>query len=376
MIERYDCIVVGAGMAGATAGYHLSAEARVLVLEMEDQPGYHTTGRSAAVYSEWYGNPVINGLTTGGKAFFLEPPGGFAEHPLLSPRGVLLIGREDQRTALDEAEESGRHLPTIRRLDRDQTLTLCPVLRPDYVSGAIFEPDAMDIDVHALHQGFLRGLRERGGRIVTDAKVEALARGGELWRVTSKAGSFEAPIVVDAAGAWADEVAQMAGVAPVGLEAKRRTAILFEPPADLEIGTWPAVIDVDEEFYFRPDAGKILGSPADETPQPPADAQADELDVALAVDRIERATSLRVGRIEHRWAGQRTFAPDKTPVVGFDAAAPGFFWFAGQGGYGIQTAPAMGRLAAALIGSRGVPDDLASLGITEIAVSPARFRPV
>jgi D-arginine dehydrogenase len=374
MVERYDCIVVGAGMAGATAAYQLAAQGTVLVLEMEDQPGYHTTGRSAAVYSEWYGNAVINGLTTGSKAFFQAPPDGFTEHPLLSPRGVLLIGREDQRAALDAAEASGRHLETIRRLDRDEALALCPVLRPDYVRGAVFEPDAMDIDVHALHQGFLRGIGARGGRLVADARVEKLARDGDVWRVDSRAGSFEAAVVVDAAGAWADEVAVMAGLAPVGLEAKRRTVILFEPPAEVEIGTWPVVIDVEEQFYFKPDAGKILGSPADETPQPPADAQADELDIALAVDRIERATRLEVGRIEHRWAGLRTFAPDKTPVVGFDAGAPGFFWFAGQGGYGIQTAPAMGRLAAALIGGAGVPDDLARLGIGEAAVSPARFR--
>jgi D-arginine dehydrogenase len=375
MVKRYDCIVVGAGMAGATAGYHLGTEGAVLVLEMEDQPGYHTTGRSAAVYSEWYGNAVINGLTTGGKSFYLQPPAGFTEHPLLTPRGVLLIGREDQRAALDEAEASGRHLERIRRLERDEALALCPALRPDYVLGAVFEPDAMDIDVHALHQGFLRGLQQQGGRLVTDARVEGLRRDGDLWRVDTKAGTFEAPVVVDAAGAWADEVAALAGLVPVGLAAKRRTAILFDPPDDAEIGAWPAVIDVAEKFYFKPDAGKILGSPADETPQPPADAQADELDVAVAVDRIERASSLQVGRIAHRWAGLRTFAPDKTPVVGFDAAAPGFFWFAGQGGYGIQTAPAMGRLAAALIGGRGMPDDLASLGVTEAAISPARFRP-
>ncbi len=374
MVERYDYIIVGAGMAGATAGYQLAERGSVLALEMEAEPGYHTTGRSAAIYSEWYGNATINGLTSGSKAFFLAPPDGFAQHPILTPRGVLLIGREDQRVALDAAEAEGRHLETIRRLDRDQALALCPVLRHGYVSGTVHESDAMDIDVHALHQGFLKGLRAKGGRLVTDATVEALARRDGVWRVETKAGDFEAPVIVDAAGAWSDDVAEMAGLAPVGLVAKRRTAILFDPPADTEVAAWPAVVDVDEDFYFKPDAGRIMGSPADETPQPPADAQAEELDVAIAVDRIERATVLRVRRIEHRWAGLRTFAPDKTPVVGFEPAAPGFFWFAGQGGYGIQTAPAMGRLAAGLIHGEGVPDDLARLGVTEAAISPARFR--
>jgi len=375
MTQTADFIVIGAGIAGATAGYWLAAKGRVIVLEMEDRPGYHTTGRSAAVYSEWYGNATINALTTGSRDFLLAPPAGFAAHALLARRGVLLIGRADQMAALAAAEASGRHLERLVRLEPAAVLALCPLLREDYVAGAVFEPEAMDIDVHALHQGFLAGLRARGGGVVTEAKVEALGRRNGGWLAATRAGDFAAPVVVNAAGAWADEVAILAGLAPAGLVAKRRTAILFDPPAGVEIATWPAVIDVDERFYFKPDAGKLLGSPADETPQPPADVQAEEWDVAVAVERIQRAARFEIRRIGHRWAGLRTFVPDKTPVVGFDPAAPGFFWFAGQGGYGIQTAPAMGRLAAALITGVGVPPDLARLGVDADKLSPARFEP-
>ena len=373
MAETAEFIVIGAGIAGATAGFWLAPHGRVVVLEMEGQPGYHTTGRSAAVFSEWYGNAAINALTGGSKAFFREPPEGFAAHPLLRRRGALLIGRDDQRQSLDRAEVAGRHLDSVRRLDAEAALQLCPMLRRDYVVGAVLEPDAADIDVDALHRGFLRGIAGQGGVLKTDARAVGLSRSGSAWRVTSTAGDYEAPVVVDAAGAWSDEVAALAGLPPVGLVPKRRTAILFAAPPQYEIDGWPAVIDVDEQFYFRPDAGKLMGSPADETPHPPADVQPDELDIAIAVDRIQRCAHIELRRIEHRWAGLRTFAADKTPVVGFDEAASGFFWFAGQGGYGIQTAPAMGRLAAALVTGAGVPADLAALGVREPELSPARF---
>jgi D-arginine dehydrogenase len=372
MPETAEFIVIGAGIAGASAGYWLAPHGRVLLLEMESQPGYHTTGRSAAVFSEWYGNATINALTSGSKDFFLEPPPGFAEHPLLHRRGALLIGRQDQRASLDQAAADGRE--HVRRLDAEATLALCPMLRRDYVAGAVLEPDAADIDVNALHRGFLRGLADRGGQLRTEARATALRPCRAGWRVESTAGAFEAPLVLDAAGAWADEVAGLAGLAPLALVPKRRTAILFAAPAGYEIARWPAVIDVDEQFYFRPDAGKLMGSPADETPHPPADVQPDELDIAVAVDRIQRAAHVEIRRIEHRWAGLRTFAADKTPVAGFDAAAPGFFWFAGQGGYGIQTAPALGRLAASLVTGAGIPADLAARGLAEPALSPARFR--
>ena len=374
-MDVFDIVIVGGGMAGASAGYFMAGQARVLLLEMEAQPGYHTTGRSAALYSEAYGNAAIRALTSGGRAFYEAPPPGFADHALLTPRGALFIGRADQSAALDAtAVEASANVDTIRRLDAAATRALVPVLRPDYVSGGVHEPEAMDIDVHALHQGFLRGLRARGGEVRVGAEVTGLAHDGTGWRVESKAGTVRAPILVNAAGAWCDVVAAMAGVDPIGLVPKRRTAVLFAPSDGIDSSGWPLTVDVDEQFYFKPDAGKLMGSPADETPMEPCDVQPDEFDIALAVDRIQTASTLEIRRIEHRWAGLRSFVADKTPVVGFDSAAEGFFWLAGQGGYGIQTAPSMGRVSAALAAGDDIPADLQEFGVRAAALSPSRFK--
>ena len=373
-MQDYDIAIVGAGMAGASAGFFMARDARVVLLEMESQPGYHTTGRSAALYSEAYGNGAIRSLTSGGRSFYETPPDGFAEHALLTPRGALFVGRPDQTAALDRtAEEASANVDSIRRLDAAATRALVPVLRPDYISGGVHEPDAMDIDVHALHQGFLRGFRAAGGEVRTEAEVTGLAHDGAAWRIETRAGAVRAPVLVNAAGAWCDTVAGLAGIAPIGLVPKRRTAILFDPPDGVDSDAWPLCVDVDEQFYFKPDAGKLMGSPADETPMQPCDVQPDELDIALAVDRIQTAADLPVRRIEHRWAGLRSFVADKTPVVGFDGMAEGFFWLAGQGGYGIQTAPSMGRVSAALVAGREVPADLQDFGVSAAALSPARL---
>jgi D-arginine dehydrogenase len=237
----------------------------------------------------------------------------------------------------------------------------------------MYEPEAMDIDVHALHQGFLRGLKARGGRIVTDAEAHGIARAAGAWRVATPRGEFAAPILVNAAGAWADEVARLAGVPTIGLVPKRRTAFTIEPPAGMAIADWPLVVDVAESFYFKPESGRLLVSPADETPMPPCDVQPEEIDIAGAAARLEAATSIRVSRIVRKWAGLRSFVADKTPVVGFAPGADGFFWLAGQGGYGIQTAPAMGHLAAALVDGEEVPADLAGFGVEAAALAPARL---
>lgn len=379
-MERVDFLVVGAGMAGASAGYELASRGSVLLVEREGQPGYHSTGRSAALYTRTYGHPVVRAMTAASWSFYSAPPAGFADAPLLTPRGVLLIGRADQEAALAAAHAEGRALaPTIERLDRAATLARAPMLREDYAVGAVWEPDAMDMDVHAIHQGYLRGLRARGGRLATDAGVTAIGRRGDLWVVETAAGIFAAPVLVNAAGAWADVVAGLAGVRPIGLVPKRRTAILFDPvfgtPSEAGgLGGWPMVIDVEETFYFKPDAGRLLASPADQTPVEPCDAQPEEWDVAVTVERITTAARFEVRRIAHKWAGLRSFVADKVPVVGFDPEAPGFFWLAGQGGYGIQTAPAMGRSAAALATGGVLPDDVVELGATEEALSPRRLR--
>ena len=368
-----DVIVIGAGMAGASAAYEMAAHHSVLLLEREAQPGYHTTGRSAALFSETYGNRIIRGLTVGSRPFYLAPPDGFATAPLLTPRGTLLIARTDQMDRLAAwAAEAAALVPSVRMLTQAEALAAVPILRPGYVAGAAAEPGAMDIDVNALHQGYLRGARSRGATLVTDATTTALEASAHGWTVTTTAGTWAARMVVNAAGAWADTVAALAGARPRGVQPMRRTALTVDLPSGLDATTWPMVCDLDEDFYFKPDAGRLLLSPADETPMPPCDVQPDELDVALCIDRIQAAADLPVRRVVRSWAGLRSFAPDRTPVVGFDPAAPGFFWLAGQGGYGIQTAPAMGRLAAALLAGQGVPDDLEALGVTAAGLAPTR----
>ncbi|MDH3664230.1 MAG: FAD-binding oxidoreductase, partial [Alphaproteobacteria bacterium] len=330
-METVDVIVIGAGIAGASAAYALSEAASVLLLEREDQPGYHTTGRSAAVFAPAYGNRPIRQLTAASRAFYDDRAGGLAEGPVLKPRGELLIARSDQLNALDRAEaDLGQDIDELERLDADQAIARMPALRPGHVAAALADSSAMDMDVAAIHQGFLAGFRRRGGRLLVDAEVTTLRPLRAGWEVVSKAGTFRAEVVINAGGAWADEIADLAGAARIGLVPKRRTAFIFDPNAPID-PNWPVLVDVDEAFYFRPESGLLLGSPADETPSPPVDAQPEELDVALAVDRIERATVWRIARITRRWAGLRSFVADMTPVVGFDPALRGFFWLAGQG---------------------------------------------
>ena len=367
-------MIVGGGIAGASAAYEIAPFAKVILLERESQPGYHTTGRSAAVFAPAYGNRVIRALTAASHAFYRERAGGLANHPVLAPRGALFVGREDQLTMLDALQaEISAEVPGLGRLDGQQLLARVPVLRADYGAGGLYDLTSMDMDVAAIHQGYLRAFRARGGQVVTDAEVSAIKTDPPPWRVETRAGSFEAAVLVDAAGAWADQLAEMAGVAPLGLAPKRRTAILFEPSIDPD-PAWPVVIDADEEFYFKPESGLLLGSPADETPVPPCDVQPEELDVAIAIDRIERAASFRVTHVRRKWAGLRTFAPDKTPVVGMDESMPGFFWLAGQGGYGIQIAPALARAAAKLLVEGVLPDDLLGRGLVAEDLLPLRLR--
>ncbi|MFE0758250.1 NAD(P)/FAD-dependent oxidoreductase [Inquilinus sp. NPDC058860] len=372
-MDVVDIAVIGGGIAGASLARAAADNCRVLLLERESQPGTHASGRSAALFSETYGNAVVRALSTGSRDVLQAPPEDFAGFVLTRPRGAMHVGRPGQEDAIrSRAEALAALVPSVRELGAAETTARFPVLHR--VAGAVFEPEALDLDTNGMLQGSLRGLRRRGGEVRTEAEVTALARlPGGGWRIETASGPVEAGIVVNAAGAWADAIAALAGVAPVGLVPKRRTAFLFDAPGHAVDG-WPMVVDLDETFYIKPDAGKLLGSPADETPSPPCDAQPEEIDIAVAVDRIERATTLRIRRLTHRWAGLRSFVADKTPVLGFDPEAPGFFWCAGQGGYGFQTAPAMARLGAALLRGGPVPKDLARLGITAAALSPGRFR--
>jgi D-arginine dehydrogenase len=367
-----DVLIIGGGAAGASLGYRLAGRRRVTILEGEDQPGYHATGRSAALYTATYGHAVIRALTVAGRDFLLHPPEGFTEVPLMRPRRVLWIGRADQAASLEAALAMAGDDADVCSVET--ALALCPALDPAYVAGALLEREGYDIDVAALHQGYLAGFRRAGGTLACGARATAIRRAGDAWEVEAGGQTWSCGVVVNAAGAWADAVAGLAGVAPTGLTPMRRTAITFDPPAGLDTAGWPCVLDADETFYFRPDAGRIFASPADETPSPPCDAQPEDLDVAIVVDRIETATDLRVGRIAAKWAGLRTFAPDRVPVVGMDPAAPGFFWLAGQGGYGIMTSPALSAVAAALILEGGFSPAVSGPGVTPAALSPARFR--
>lgn len=367
-----DILIIGAGIAGASAAAELARTHRVVLLEGETAPGYHSTGRSAAVFSESYGNWTVRALTRASRDFFHQPPPGFSPYPLLKHRSWLHVAAASQAAVLEEFLATEDIAARARRISPEEALTLSPLLRPETAAaGGAYEKDAADIDVDAFHQGYLRVLRQRGGSVLTRAHVTALTHGAGKWRVASTAGNFEAGVLINAAGAWADRVAALAGVAPMGIQPCRRTAALVEISNREISDAWPVTIDIEEAYYFKPDAGLLLVSPADETPVEPCDVQPEELDVAIAIDRLERATRVTVNRVRRTWAGLRSFAPDRTPVIGFDGAAPGFFWLAGQGGYGIQTAPAVAALAAALVRDEPRPPELARFD--PAAVSPARF---
>lgn len=373
-MNRYDVAIIGAGIAGAGAAFFLGGAARILLLEQEERPGYHTTGRSAAVYTQAYGNDAIRALTVASKAFYDAPPSGFADGALLTQRGALFIARPDQMDKLAvETALAQTFAPQVRSVDPEEVLRLSPAVRPGYAAGGTYEPDAADIDVDRLLQGFLAGGRRQGVELQSSARVTGLTQLGDGWRIETTTGSYEAGVVVNAAGAWASDIGHIAGAADIAITPKRRTAFLFRAPEIEDFAASPLTIDVDEGFYFKPDAGLVLGSPADETPVVPQDVQPEELDVAVGADRIQQATDMQIRRIEKSWAGLRSFADDKSPVVGFDAEAPGFFWLAGQGGYGIQTAPALSAFAAALILGQPMDPALAALGFKSGALAPDRF---
>ena len=371
--DDFDVLIIGGGIAGAALASRIAAVRRVGVLEMEEQPGYHSTGRSAAVYVEGYGNPVIRSLTRASREFFFSPPSQFTEERLVAPRQVLIFGRTDRREAFEAFLDQHLPSPHLELVDAQTAVALCPVLRSDGLLGAVVDNGAADVEVHTLHQAYLRQFNRRGGRVLLQSRVEAITYAADgRWVLTTPQGSCRAKVIVNAAGAWADEVARMAGARPVGIEPRRRTAALIEPPEGVSAESWPMIVDADETFYMKPDAGLLLISPADETLSTPADAQPEDLDIAIAADRAETFTTLKVNRIKGKWAGLRTFVSDRSPVVGFDDASPGFFWMAALGGYGIQTAPALSALAAKLLLETLTARDLGTFDFNLADISPAR----
>jgi glycine/D-amino acid oxidase-like deaminating enzyme len=368
-----DFLVVGGGIAGASAGYFLSEVGSVTLLEMEAAPGYHSTGRSAALFSEYYGNRVVRALTAASRPFFTTPPPGFADGPLLTDRGVVALCPPGAEGLFDTMLADGLAAPTpVREIGRDEVRRYCPAVRPDWFSRAMLKPAVMDIDVHALQQGYLRGIRAGRGRVVTSARVREISRSGGLWRVATDRGEFAAPIVVNAAGAWADEVAALAGVRRVGLRPLRRTAFLADPPEGADPASWPMVADVTETFYFKPESGRLLVSPADTTPMAPGDTRPDYRDIALAAARVEEATTLVIRSVRTAWAGLRSAVPDDTPVVGPAPDAPGFVWLAALSGYGLQSSPAVGRIAAGLATATSLREAWNGIGFPLSNITPDR----
>jgi len=364
----FDTVIVGAGIAGASLAWQLArhgAAGRVLLLEREAQPGMHSTGRSAAMWMPSYGPPAVRALTRVAGAFYAAPPPGFTDVPLLPPRGVLYVAAPGQQAALDALEnELTPVCPGLLRLDAAATLARAPWLRAEQLLGSLWDPESTDIDVHALHQGFLRGFRRAGGQLRCGAELQAAHRVDGRWRITLADGTpLAAGVLVNAAGAWGDVLAARCGAAPVGLVPRRRSAFTFRAPAGVATAGWPLVASVDAEgegWYVKPDAGQLLGSPANADDSAPHDVRPEELDIALAIHRIEAATTLTVGRPTATWAGLRSFVADGELVVGFDDAQPGFFWLVGQGGYGIQSAAGAAALAAALLAGGPLPAALAA----------------
>lgn len=367
MTASFDIAVIGAGIAGATVAAHLSADYRVALVEAEEQAGYHTTGRSAAIWILNYGPPDVRVLTGLSRDFFLSPPADISDVPLGTHRQNIYLAPEGETDALDAliAQQLG-----IVDIPVAEVKRLVPALRADYAIRAGLEDNAFDMDVAGLHQAFLRRLRRAAGALLLRHRAGKIVRKNGTWQVETTAATISAPILVNAAGAWGDEVARLAGIAPLGLNPCRRTACLIDP-APYAVADWPMVQSAGHQWYARAEArSKLMITPCDETPMHPHDVQPDELDVAIAIDRMQQALDIPVRRIEHRWAGLRTFSPDRSLAFGWEHSVPGFFWCVGQGGYGIQTSPAAGKLVADIIAGR---DPGPAAGVIP-AIDPMRFR--
>lgn len=370
---KKDIIVIGGCIAGVSAAYFLSEFATVTVFEREEYLGYHSSSRSAAQFTVGISARTMRHLAAASLDFLKNPPAGFAAHPLVNRRGCLTVGRRDQEPNL--ARMAGYITDAAARaelIDGDQALALFPALRAEKVEAGVYEPDAMDIDADMLLQGYARGARARGAEIVTSTGITAITRDGGLWQVEAGSARVAAPLVLNAAGAWVDHVAALAGLGPIGLTPYRRTAFTFAGPAGIDCSRWPHVSNVDYRWYVQPDAGRLMGSLADAVPVPPADVHPDDIDVAQGIDNIEQDTTFRIARPLSRWAGLRSYVADRNPVCGTRADAPGFFWLAGQGGCGILTSPALGRAAAALMRGHALPPDLTDRDITIAGLAPDR----
>ena len=378
-MNHYDVAIFGAGIAGASLAWRLAGHRRVLLLEQEVQPGYHSTGRSAALFLESYGPPAVRALTRASRSFYAHPPTGFTLSPLIKPRGALYLATLGQQALLEKLRlELAPTCPGLMTLDATQILARVPCLRPEVVLAGLYDPNAEDMDVNAIHQGFLRGFSQQGkvsgSELSTNARLTVARHDGQFWHLQMADGrEFQAALVVNAAGAWAEELGAHFGARPIGLLPHRRSAFTFSLPDGLEGADWPAVIGVDESYYFKPDAGRMLGSPANADPTFAHDVQPETLDIARGIAEIEAVTQFNIRRPTSTWAGLRSFVPDGEMVIGFDADIHSFFWLAAQGGYGIQSAAGASALADALIRGVDLPTNLVQEGLDPSALSPNRL---
>lgn len=365
----FDVVIVGAGIAGASLAAEIAGYKTVLLLEAESQPGYHSTGRSAAFWDEIYGGPHVQPLTTASGPFLANPPADFHDGPLMRRRGALHVGTSaHNQFAADLLDAFSRSGVEIEVADREMVQQIVPGIRSEWSHG-LWEPTCCDIDVAALHAAYLRRAARLGARLSCNAGLEQAVWRESSWHIDAGTGPVTASILVNAAGAWADDVAAIAGVNKLGIQPYRRTiAQLSVTPATA--GNLPLVIALDGSFYFKPDAGgKLWLSPHDETATTACDVAPEEWDVAMAIDRLQQAVDWTVNRVEHKWAGLRSFAPDRLPVIGPDQKNPAFFWLAGQGGFGIQTAPAVAKLAASML----VQGVRSPVGVNASLYAPKRF---
>jgi len=370
-VAEADFLIVGGGVAGLSAGARLASHGRVVVLEGEAALGYHSSGRSATFSHFGIGNRVVRALTAHSRDFFLAAGEG-----VLSRRSpALFVATEEMVAPLETLwRDMAIHSDTLRPLDEAEMVGLFPPLRTgaDAIVAGLLYPDGLRLDSDAMLQSFARNVRDGGGEVLTGRRATALEAKGASWRVEAGEEAWTAPVLIDAAGAWADEVAAMAGVRPLGLKPLRRTIIVVDPPEGADVSSWPFVKTAVDDFYILPESGRLMASPVDEVESVPGDAQPEEYDLALAAWKVERYTTLPVARIAHRWAGLRTFTADRTPAVGFDPESPGFFWLAGQGGFGLQTAPAVAEAVEALATGSAWPSGLAGLGVTADSLAPRR----
>lgn len=373
-MKEYDYLIIGGGIAGTSIGYSLAESKRVAVLEMEELPGYHTTGRSVAVWTTAYGPVEMQKLCHASGDFIHNPPEGFSEYPLYHDMGLMFIAKEDDVADLLGYLKLVQQLePDIHEITPEEAIAKVPILKREFVKAAFYDPNTTGLEVSNIHQGYIKHIKAHGSDVISKAEVQSMERRDGLWHISTPAGEFSAPVVINAAGAWADVVAEKAGTRKIGIVPKRRTVIGLKPPEGMDVRKWPGVMDAHEAFYFKADGGQIVASPADETPDTPHDVQPDEMDIAITADYMMQATDLQIRRIDQSWAGLRCFVEDRLPAVGFADDVDGFFWFAAQGGYGIATSPALGRLGAAIVQGEGVPEDIARHELTEETFKPQRL---